>query len=110
MPPLLGAAHHTTVFDAAIPPLGARHCHEEFHDTPVIDKGFLVLVGNNHYLLDQIARGERERLRSFCGWLLNATRGYGLKVVNPGGVETWKSGQNGMAKLDDVVPGFGVTP
>jgi formylmethanofuran dehydrogenase subunit A len=29
------------VFDAAIPPLGARHyACEEFHDTPVIDKGF----------------------------------------------------------------------
>src|SRR5437764_14942779 len=30
---------YTTAFDAAIPPLGARHAHEEFHDTPVIDKG-----------------------------------------------------------------------
>jgi formylmethanofuran dehydrogenase subunit A len=101
---------YTTVFDAAIPPLGARHTHEEFHDTPVIDKGFLVLVGNNHYALDQIARGERDRLRAFCGWLLHATRGYGLKVVNPGGVEVWKQGTNGMAGLDDTVPGFGVTP
>src|SRR5262249_12332826 len=36
---------YTTAFDAAIPPLGARHAHEEFHDTPVIDKGFLVLFG-----------------------------------------------------------------
>ena len=46
---------YTTAFDAAIPPLGARHAHEEFHDTPVIDKGFFVLVGNNHYVLEQIA-------------------------------------------------------
>src|SRR5499427_8540800 len=38
---------YTTAFDAAIPPLGARHTHEEFHDTPIIDKGFLVLFGNN---------------------------------------------------------------
>lgn len=101
---------YTSVFDAAIPPLGARHTHEEFHDTPVIDKGFLVLVGNNHYVMDQIAGGERERLRAFLGWLLRASRGYGLKVVNPGGVEVWKQGRNGMAGLDDTVPGFGVTP
>ncbi len=100
---------YTTVFDAAVPPLGARHAHEEFHDTPVIDKGFLVLVGNNHYALDQIARGERDRLRAFCGWLLHATRGYGLKVVNPGGVEAWKAGRNELTGLDDEVPGFGVT-
>lgn len=101
---------YTSVFDAAIPPLGARHTHEEFHDTPVIDKGFYVLVGNNHYVMDQLAAGETERLRAFCGWLLNATRGYALKVVNPGGVEVWKQGKNGMAGLDDVVPGFGVSP
>jgi formylmethanofuran dehydrogenase subunit A len=101
---------YTSVFDAAIPPLGARHTHEEFHDTPVIDKGFYVLVGNNHYLMDCVARGEQERARAFCGWLVNATRAYALKVVNPGGVELWKQGANGMAGLDDVVPGFNVSP
>ena len=101
---------YTTVFDAAIPPLGARHTHEEFHDTPVIDKGFYVLVGNNHYLMDQLGRGEHARVRAFCGWLLNATRGYALKVVNPGGVEVWKQGGAGLVNLDDEVPGFGVSP
>ncbi len=101
---------YTTVFDAAIPPLGARHTHEEFHDTPVIDKGFFVLVGNNHYAMNAIAAGETDRLRSFCGWLLHATRGYALKVVNPGGVEVWKQGANGMTGFDDVVDGFDVTP
>ncbi len=101
---------YTTVFDAAIPPLGARHTLEEFHDTPVIDKGFYVLVGNNHYAMRQIADGERERLRAFCAWLLNSTRGYALKVVNPGGVEVWKRGRNALAHLDDAIPGFGTTP
>src|SRR5881275_3241612 len=46
---------YTTAFDAAIPPLGARHAHEEFHDTPIIDKGFFLLMGNNHYALKAIA-------------------------------------------------------
>jgi formylmethanofuran dehydrogenase subunit A len=101
---------YTTVFDAAIPPLGARHTHEEFHDTPVIDKGFFVLVGNNHYLMEQLGKNEPERVRAFCGWLLNATRGFALKVVNPGGVEVWKQGGHGMSGLEDDVPGFNVTP
>jgi formylmethanofuran dehydrogenase subunit A len=101
---------YTTVFDAAIPPLGARITHEEFHDTPVIDKGFFILVGNNHYAMEQIAAKEPERLRHFCAWLLQATRGYALKIVNPGGVECWKQGRLGMAGFDDAVPHFDVTP
>src|SRR5256884_4851074 len=57
---------YTTAFDAAIPPLGARHAHEEFHDTPIIDKGFLVLFGNNHYVLNQVAAKNMERLRAYA--------------------------------------------
>src|SRR5206468_8256516 len=74
---------YTSVFDAAIPPLGARHAHEEFHDTPVIDKGFFVLMGNNHYVLKQVAKNELERLRGYAAWLLGAAKGFGMKLVNP---------------------------
>jgi hypothetical protein len=63
---------YTTAFDAAIPPLSARHAHEEFHDTPILDKGFFLLFGNNHYVLKQIAANEPERLRAFVAWLLSA--------------------------------------
>src|SRR5437764_8728974 len=101
---------YTTAFDAAIPPLGARHAHEEFHDTPVIDKGFLVLFGNNHYVLRQVAAGEREKLRAYCGWLLGAAKGYGMKLVNPGGVEVWKEGGGNVQNLDSPVEKFNVTP
>jgi formylmethanofuran dehydrogenase subunit A len=101
---------YTTVFDAAIPPLGARHTHEEFHDTPIIDKGFFVLLGNNLYALEQISQGETARLRDYAGWLLNATKGYAIKVVNPGGVERWKQGADHSTGLDTVVEPFGVTP
>src|SRR5436309_212603 len=87
---------YTTAFDAAIPPLGARHAHEEFHDTPIIDKGFLVLFGNNHYVLRQVAANEPEKLRAYAAWLLSAAKGYGMKLVNPGGVEVWKEGGGGI--------------
>src|SRR5436309_14770675 len=75
---------YTTAFDAAIPPLSARHSHEEFHDTPLIDKGFFVLMGNNHYALRQIANNDREKLLGYSAWLLQAAKGYGMKLVNPG--------------------------
>ena len=101
---------YTTAFDAAIPPLAARHTHEEFQDTPIIDKGFYVLMGNNHYVLKQIHENNPERLRAYIAWLLNATKGYACKLVNPGGVEVWKSRGGNANTLDDIVDHFGVTP
>ena len=81
---------YTTAFDAAVPPLAARHAHEEFDDTPCIDKGFYVLMGNNHYIMEAIREQDPERLQAFVGWLLGAAKGYAVKLVNPGGVEVWK--------------------
>ncbi|MCY2966414.1 MAG: formylmethanofuran dehydrogenase subunit A [Planctomycetota bacterium] len=102
---------YTTAFDAAIPPLGARHAHEEFDDTPCLDKGFYVLMGNNHYVMQSIQRKEPERLKAFIGWLLSSTKGFAAKLVNPGGVEVWKSHQAGnVSGLDSKVDHFEVTP
>lgn len=101
---------YTTAFDAAIPPLGARHAHEEFHDTPVIDKGFFVLMGNNHYALRQIAAKEPEKLKAFAAWLVGSAKAYAIKIVNPGGVEVWKEGGGNVTSLDDDVPAFHTTP
>ena len=83
---------YTTALDASIPPLAARHAHHEFADTPLIDKAFLVLMGNNHFLMDRIREGRPDKVRDAVAWLLGAAKGYGVKVVNPGGVERWKQG------------------
>ncbi len=101
---------YTTAFDAAIPPLMARHAHEELHDTPVIDKGFYVLMGNNHYIMKQVLEKEPERLKAYIAWLLNSTGGYAAKLVNPGGVEVWKSTGGNATGLDSPVHHFEVTP
>jgi formylmethanofuran dehydrogenase subunit A len=101
---------YTTAVDAAIPPLSARHAHHELDDTPVIDKAILILMGNNHAIMDLIRAGERTRVRDYVAWLLRATRGYGVKVVNPGGVESWKQGRGSLSSLDDRVDHFEVSP
>ena len=101
---------YTTAFDAAIPPLGARHAHEELQDTPIIDKGFFVLVGNNHYVMKQIKAGEPQRVKAYLAWLLDAAKGYAPKIVNPGGVEVWKLTGGNATGLDDPVEHFAVTP
>jgi formylmethanofuran dehydrogenase subunit A len=101
---------YTTVMEAAVPPLGARHVLEELQDTPIIDKGFYVLMGNNLLLYQLIKAGRKDELRQAVAWWLNAARGYTPKLVNPGGVEMWKRGNRNVTDLDDEVEGFGVTP
>jgi formylmethanofuran dehydrogenase subunit A len=58
-----------------------------------------------------IQRREPEKVKAFVGWLLTASRAYAAKLVNPGGVENWKSKPTGnVADLDAAVDHFGVTP
>jgi len=100
---------YTTVMEAATAPLVARHTHEELEDTPILDKGVFITMGNNHFIMNCIRNGQREKARDYVAWLLEATKGYAIKIVNPGGVENWKWGRN-VSELDDEVIGFGVTP
>ena len=52
-----------------------------------------------------------QRLRHFLAWLLSTAGAYAPKLVNPGGVEAWKHSPDVRGHgLDDVVPGFDVTP
>src|SRR5260370_24414626 len=78
--------------EGAVGPLLARLAQAELDDTPIIDAGCYVLLGNDDYLLRQIAAGETARARDYAAWLLGATRSYAIKIVNPGGVARWKAG------------------
>jgi formylmethanofuran dehydrogenase subunit A len=100
---------YTTVMQASAAPLVARHTHEELEDVPNLDKGAFIVMGNNHFIMQCIADKQPEKARDYVAWLLGASRGYAVKVVNPGGVENWKWGKN-VAELDDEVIGYGVTP
>lgn len=102
---------YTTAFDAAVPPLSARHAHEEFEDTPCIDKGFYVLMGNNHFAMQSIKDNDPDRLQAFIAWLLGAAKGFAPKLVNPGGVEVWKQHTGADAtEFDQKIDHFDVTP
>jgi formylmethanofuran dehydrogenase subunit A len=101
---------YTTAFDAAVSPLAANHVQHEISDLPAMDGGFFVLVGNNHYVFDCIEKNDGSRLKSFLGWLLNRTGGYAPKIVNPGGVELWKSDRSGNVRdLDCEISRSGLT-
>src|SRR5207247_7543080 len=80
---------YTTVNEAAVPILSARHTHEELRDTPIVDKSSCVLMANNEIVLDLLEVGEVERAREVVACLIWAAQGYRAKAVNPGGVAAW---------------------
>jgi len=100
---------YTTVMDPAMSPLKARHTHEEFNDTPIIDKAAYPLLGDSWFVLEYLKENRVEECAAYVAWVLRATRGYAIKLVNPGGLEAWGFGRN-VRNIDDPVPNFGITP
>jgi formylmethanofuran dehydrogenase subunit A len=96
---------YTTVIEAAVPVLSAKHTHEELRDTPIVDKGCCLLMANNEIVLDLLEQGDEERARQVVAWLVTAAKSYGVKGVNPGGVTAWKWGKN-ASKMSEPVPGY----
>ncbi len=102
---------YTTAMEAAVPPLGARHVLEELHDTPIIDKGFYVLLGNNVLLYRLLKEGRMDEFRQATAWWLNAAKAYTIKLVNPGGDEPWKGRRNAnITNIDEKIDFFDLTP
>ncbi|WP_342679079.1 formylmethanofuran dehydrogenase subunit A [Methanofollis sp. UBA420] len=98
-----------TVMEAAMPPLYARHTHEEMRDTPILDQGAYPVFGNNWFVLEYLKNNELENVEAYISWLLRITRGYAIKIVNPGGTEAWGWGLN-CNSIHDPVPYFDITP
>ena len=102
---------YTTAFDAAVPPLAARHVIEEFHDTPVIDKGFYVLLGNNMFLYDLLKQGRKQDFKDAIAWWVTAARAAGVKLVNAGSDELWKGQRNdNITDVNQNIEPFELTP
>jgi formylmethanofuran dehydrogenase subunit A len=99
----------TTVMDPAMPPLKARHTHEELNDTPIIDKGTYPLLGDSWKVLETLQDGMIEDCAAYVAWELSVTKGYAIKIVNPGGLEAWGFGRN-VRDINDPVPNFNITP
>lgn len=100
---------YTTAFEAATPIIEARHTHEELEEIPIIDKGALTLFGSNWEVMECVRDKDIPKLAAYISWGLRASRGYGVKIVNPGGGEAWGFGSN-VKGLYDPVPNFDVTP
>ncbi|MGE3803531.1 MAG: formylmethanofuran dehydrogenase subunit A [Gemmataceae bacterium] len=105
---LYGGMGFTTVNEAAVPVLSAKHTHEELRDTPIVDKLSCLLMANNEIVLDLMEAGEHERAKHVVAWLIWAAKAYGVKAVNPGGVAAWKWGKDAKI-LSEPVEGYSKT-
>ncbi|MCI0739060.1 MAG: formylmethanofuran dehydrogenase subunit A [Gemmataceae bacterium] len=101
---------YTTVVEAAVPVLSAKHTHEELRDTPIVDKASCLLMANNEIVLDLLEAGDVERAKHVVAWLVWAAKAYGVKAVNPGGVTAWKWGKDAKIMSEPVYGYNKVTP
>jgi formylmethanofuran dehydrogenase subunit A len=100
---------YTTIMNPSMPPLEAKHTHEELNDTPMLDKASYPLLGDWWFVLEYLAQGNIEECARHIAWIMSSTKGYAIKIVNPGGLEAWGFGHN-IKGLDDEVPHFCTTP
>jgi len=100
---------YTTIMNPSMPPLEAKHTHEELNDTPMVDKATYPLLGDWWFVLEYLRDGRIEECARYVAWMMTSTKGYAIKIVNPGGLEAWGFGHN-VNSLDDQVPYFCITP
>ena len=97
-----------TVVEAAMPPLEAKHTHEEIATIPQLDIPALPLFGNNWFVMEYAKDNNIEDIAAFIAAWLKISKGYGVKIVNPCGSEAWGWGMN-VHGFNDKAPYFDVT-
>jgi len=100
---------YTTIMNPSMAPLEAKHTHEELNDIPLLDKATYPLLGDWWFVLENLRKGAIEECARHVAWMLDVTKGYAIKIVNPGGLESWGFGRN-VHSIDDEVPNFCITP
>ena len=100
---------YTTIMNPSMPPLEAKHTHEELNDTPMLDKASYPLLGDWWFVLEYLQKGDLTECARYVAWMMSTSKGYAIKIVNPGGLESWGFGRN-VHSIDDRVPNFGITP
>ena len=100
---------YTACFEPAVLPVNARQAHMEMADTPMVDKGGYVLLGNDDFLLQLMQEGaQQSTINDYVAWILNASQCIGIKVVNAGGIHAFKYNQRRL-DVDENGPA-GISP
>ena len=101
---------YTMCFEPAVAPSNARHAHLEMSDTPLLDTGGYLILGNDEYFLQLLAsKSDPQLIRDYVGWIVNATQCIGVKIVNPGGISAFKFNQRQL-DIDEPHKHYQITP
>ena len=101
---------YTTCFEPAMAASNARQTHLEMADTPMVDTGAYVMLGNDDFLLRLLRRrGGQALINDYVAWSVHAAKAMGVKVVNPGGINAFKFNQRRL-DLDEKNRHYGITP
>ncbi|OUW00146.1 MAG: formylmethanofuran dehydrogenase subunit A [Betaproteobacteria bacterium TMED156] len=85
---------YTAAFEPAMIFSNARQAHMEMGDTPILDHGAYVMLGNDELFLQMLAKKKpHEMIRDYVSWSIDASKSMGVKVVNPGGISSFKFNQ-----------------
>ncbi|MBT9595484.1 MAG: formylmethanofuran dehydrogenase subunit A [Vitreoscilla sp.] len=101
---------YTAAFEPAMMACNARQTHLEMGDTPILDHGAYVMLGNDELFLQMLAEGwDFARIRDYTAWTIHASKAMGVKVVNPGGISAFKFNQRKL-DVDEEHRHWHVTP
>lgn len=101
---------YTAVFEPAMLASNARQTHFEMGDTPIVDHGAYVMLGNDELFLRLLAEGAPfDLVRDYVAWTMRATKALGVKVVNPGGISAFKFNQRAL-DVDERHVQYAITP
>ena len=101
---------YTTCFEPAMLAANARQSHIEMRDTPWLDTGGYVVLGNDRMLLNMIAqRAGQDAINDYVAWMVASSAAMAIKVVNAGGIDAFKYNQRQL-NVDEAHPELPVTP
>ena len=101
---------YTACFEPAMMLSQARHTHLELADTPYLDTGAYVVLGNEDWLLQAMGSGiDDASLKALVAWSVHASRALAVKVVNAGGINAFKFNQREL-QVDQLHERYGVSP
>ncbi|MBM3965691.1 MAG: formylmethanofuran dehydrogenase subunit A [Planctomycetes bacterium] len=101
---------YTACFEPAMLPANARQSHAEMRDTPWLDTGGYVVLGNDRMLLEWLqADVSQSMITDYVAWMLTAHAACAVKVVNAGGIDAFKFNQRKL-DVDEKHRHYDVTP